>query len=209
MSRNFVCFGASMLIIEPSHSAISGGMSPIVVLGAEWNVVGVAADLHHVGVTRQRPEARSLREVAPRAAAPAPRRTSPGPRRAAWRRCLRGRAASIARCRRARSRRAPSPSWGSGPPWLCVADVGHERRHALGVFANISPEMPSIVSIVHGLSLSRVGHRPPAAQQLHLAAHDLHDLTGHAVGEIRREPADDGRDVLGCEAVELAFLGDS
>ena len=35
-----MCFGASMLIIEPSHSAISGGMSVMVVLGAEWNVSG-------------------------------------------------------------------------------------------------------------------------------------------------------------------------
>ena len=40
MSRNFVCFGASMLIMLPSHSAISGGMSPMFVLGAEWNVSG-------------------------------------------------------------------------------------------------------------------------------------------------------------------------
>ena len=39
-SRSFVCFGASMLIIEPSHSAISGGMSPMLMLGAEWNVSG-------------------------------------------------------------------------------------------------------------------------------------------------------------------------
>ncbi len=40
MRRSFVCFGASMLIIEPSHSAISAGMSPIVDVGAEWNVSG-------------------------------------------------------------------------------------------------------------------------------------------------------------------------
>ena len=40
ISRSFVCFGASMLIIEPSHSAISAGMSPMLMLGAEWNVSG-------------------------------------------------------------------------------------------------------------------------------------------------------------------------
>ncbi len=38
--RSLVCFGASMLIIEPSHSAISAGMSPIVDVGAEWNESG-------------------------------------------------------------------------------------------------------------------------------------------------------------------------
>ena len=51
ISRSFVCFGASMLIIEPSHSAISGGMSPMLMLGAEWNVLGIAAHLHHVVVS--------------------------------------------------------------------------------------------------------------------------------------------------------------
>ncbi len=40
MRRILVCLGASMLIIEPSHSAISGGMSPMFTLGAEWNVSG-------------------------------------------------------------------------------------------------------------------------------------------------------------------------
>ena len=40
MSRIFVCFGASMLIIDPSHSAISGGMSPMLMLGAEWKPSG-------------------------------------------------------------------------------------------------------------------------------------------------------------------------
>ena len=56
ISRSLVCFGASMLIIEPSHSAISGGMSPTVELGAEWNVSGSRDHLHHVVVARERPE---------------------------------------------------------------------------------------------------------------------------------------------------------
>ena len=43
MSRSFVCFGASMLIIEPSHSAISAGMSPIVDRRRGVERVGIAA----------------------------------------------------------------------------------------------------------------------------------------------------------------------
>ena len=69
-----------------------------------------------------------------------------------------------------------------------------------------SADSASIESIVHGLSsVASVTGRQPRSD-LHLTAHDLHDLTGHALGEIRREPADHGRDVLGREAVELAFL---
>ena len=63
ISRNFVCFGASMLIIEPSHSAISAGMSPTVDVGAEWNVSGSRDTCMHVGVAGERPEPRALREV--------------------------------------------------------------------------------------------------------------------------------------------------
>ena len=92
--------------------------------------LGIAAHLHHVGVARERPEARTLREVAPRAAAPAPRGTRPAPRRAAWRRCLRGRAASTARCRRAGSRRGRGRWSGSERSSSMPAAATRRRRWA-------------------------------------------------------------------------------
>ena len=156
-----------MLIIEPSNSAISGGHVADVDARRRVERVGIAAHLHHVVVAGERPEARALREVAPRAAARARRGTRPALRRAAWRRCLRGRAASTARCRRAGCRRRRGRWSGSGSPsWprrLRVADVRHERRHALvGAWRTARRPRRRSMSIVHGLSsvASVTGRQP-------------------------------------------------
>jgi hypothetical protein len=41
ISRKRVCFGASMLIIEPKNSAISIGMSPMFDPRPDWNSSGL------------------------------------------------------------------------------------------------------------------------------------------------------------------------
>src|SRR5205823_2761467 len=221
ISRSFVCFGASMLIMLPSHSATSGTMSVIVIVGAEGNVSGsrdtCMTSAYRVTAQNPGPCGMSM----PRSA---------GGVGSSWNDTGRS-ARSFAKmpslsgrihCSMSPSRMSSSGMSVSGRGTVCVTSaslrvvvarrsvVAHareERRHAL-----VALREQGRCGRVDGFDRPRfvvgvLGDRTPTPKELHLPAHHLDDLSRDPGGEVGGEPARNCRNVLGREAIELTLLG--